>query len=493
MSLVQILPKTHMLQGIVAADNWTVAKAISEFVDNSFGSAAGDADVVGITFGSDFIAISDNGNGMQDVTALFVIGESGSFSSDVDIGRYGRGAKEACIWLGRKTMVESRHGGIRSVAHLDWQKVIDSGPDAPWPTVEVTSHKVGESISGTRIKIEGMRQKRRINIDALRTALGETYAMAIRNGKIIRLTDARKGGIAPVDVEPFYPKGWSDIQSVKGRVNGKGYSAEVGILSEVYSSHTGLRVCYGHRVIERMTVLGGRAVPARVFGYVMLDSSWKPHLSTNKTELIDSDDLEADLLEKLAVVFKAAEEYQEDWIIEGLNVHLSDVLTKSWRASDEGDQYGKRKEPKNPGTKTKKHKAPPMTVTEDGEVPVQESLELERRGLQIKKNRLGKDGVIGLVQEADNGLIVVLNQDSPLMKRAINDQMATGKNRVAAYAMIVGFLLSNHAHDQGPTWARQTFGTWVSDERSKVRDSVLTWWSTLATKPLWSAKIEEQA
>jgi hypothetical protein len=348
---------------------------------------------------------------------------------------------------------------------------------------------MGDSVTGTRIRIDGIRKGRNVKrLDTLAAYLGETYAMAIQNGKVIRLKRAHKGQIETMDVESFYPRGWSDIVKIKGNVGGKKYTAEVGILSEVVSNYSGIRVCYGHRVVEKKTKLFGDAIPARIFGYVMLDTSWKGHLSKNKTEIIDAEDLEQDLAHRLENLFKMARKFEEDLIIEGLNVHLSDVLTRSWRASEDGNERGNRKEPTNDGTRTRKHPSPPMVPEKNGNVPIQEKMELERKGLDLKVSRLGADGVMGMVQESDSGLTVILNEDSPLLGRALRDQTTAGKSRVAAYAAIIGQFLAKHAHEQGPRWARQIFvNAGISDEKDRVWDSVLIWWSNVATRPIWES------
>jgi len=486
----QITPKTHLLYSIVNADGWSVNKAISEFVDNAFAVNAGNADAIFITFSDSFISIDDNGQGLKHISALFTLGESGSYGHRSDIGMYGMGAKESSVWLGHRLLVETRRDGVRHVAKIDWQQLFAAGPDAEWPKLEPDVNKVSSDVTGTRIRIEGIRKGRNITrLETLAAYLGETYAIAIQSGKVIRLKRAHKGQIETMDVEPFYPRGWSDIIKIRGSVEGKKYTAEVGILSEVVSNHSGIRFCYGHRVVEKKTKLVGDAIPARIFGYVMLDTSWKDHLSKNKTEIIDAEELERDVASRLEDLFKMARKYEEDLIIEGLNVHLSDILTKSWRESVEGVEYGKRREPENPGTRTRKHPSPPMTPVPDGDVPVQEEMELERRGLNMKINKLGADGVMGMVEESDSGLTVILNEDSPLMGRALRDQTTAGKSRIAAYATIVGQLVAKHAHEQGPRWARRIFvNAGISEEKERVWDSVLIWWSNVATRPIWEGE-----
>lgn len=487
---VQILPKTHILQGIVAADNWTPAKAISEFVDNSFGDAAGNADLVVITICKNSIYIDDNGDGMESVASLFILGQSGSFASTSDIGRYGRGAKEACIWLGEHTFVETFKGHKKTSCDVDWQRLINQGPDAPWPTIVPYSEIVKECEIGTHIMISGLRRKQSIKMDALARALGETYAMAIRAGKVIRLVDARRTSCVEVDVEPYQPDGWSDIVTFEGCVDGKAYRAEVGVLSDVYSSHTGIRLCYGHRIVERKTQIAGRGIPARIFGYVMLSNGWKENLATNKTQIIDSESLEADILAKCADVFSLAQEYQEDVVIEGLNVQLSSVLTDSFRKDDDGDEEGTRKPPKFRKSRSKKkHPCPPGVLKTGGVVKLRkDDQKNDMRGLRIKTDRLGEKGRVGVVQEDASGLTISINKDSPLVRKAISDQQGRGRPYTAGYVMMIGFVLAAHAEEQGIKWAEKWFKKKIEQEdgtRLRVSDAIMVWWSCEATRPIW--------
>lgn len=97
--------------------NFKLQAALLELIDNSIDAMARQ---VSIRERDNNLYIEDNGNGFEDVSRAFDIGESGKVGQ---IGRYGVGLKDASVKYSRKTTISSRG---RS-ASCDWDDAMQHG------------------------------------------------------------------------------------------------------------------------------------------------------------------------------------------------------------------------------------------------------------------------------------------------------------------------------------------------------------------------------
>ena len=114
-------PRPSMLRGM-QAQKWSVAGALSELVDNSFGPGRGNAAKVVITYSpkARTITVLDNGQGMEAIGRLFQLG-SAPVRAPGDIGNYGFGGSFAVLWLARQVNIWTLAGAppSRSVARAE--------------------------------------------------------------------------------------------------------------------------------------------------------------------------------------------------------------------------------------------------------------------------------------------------------------------------------------------------------------------------------------
>ena len=284
----RLIPTPYVIESLINADHWEWPKAFAEFIDNSLGEAAGGAKWVEIRITRTTAVISDDGQGIANLEQCFRLGDSSSRHSASDIGRYGVGAKHAAVWMGKQYRVatENLAGGCKAF-EVDWDAVRKG---AEWPEFQPKKiPSLGQTDTVTLIR-GFWPQRKRINLDYLARSLGETFAPALEDGKRITIVDKRPKIEKTIELAPWRPKGWSDQVRFEGSVSGRAYTAEVGILSDHYSSDSGLRICFAHRVLQKKTRLCGTALPVRLFGYVRLSDAWKDRLATNKTEVVDSED-----------------------------------------------------------------------------------------------------------------------------------------------------------------------------------------------------------
>src|SRR6185503_15919314 len=95
-----LIPKTHIIKALVNAElPERHVTALSEFIDNALGEAAGNADTVKIQFDPYMIIVEDDGRGIENMNAMFTIGDSHSRLSSRDIGQFGYGAKVGALYL----------------------------------------------------------------------------------------------------------------------------------------------------------------------------------------------------------------------------------------------------------------------------------------------------------------------------------------------------------------------------------------------------------
>ena len=480
MAVIKLQPKPYIIESLIQSDDWDWPKALSEFIDNSFGQDAGNATSVVIHLLKDEIKIIDNGLGVHALQQCFALGDSRSRHSLEDIGRFGVGAKHASVWIGKRFWVEtcSDSKTVRS-ACVNWDRVRG---ESEWPDIEGHSRVKPDGETGTAIGIKNFWPgRKRITVSAVCRQLSETFAPALEDGKSITIVDFRRSREGEViELVPWAPKGWSDRETFSASVDGRSFSAEVGILSEAYSTDTGLRICYSHRVICRMTKLAGKTMPVRMFGYIRLSSDWKDRLSTNKTQIVDSHDLEHALAEhpEIQKLMHMAEDYQYEMLISNIMPKLQMNLSKAVRLADGGDVFARRRKPVNEGTKTKKHPSPPAErETEDEGSPAMEE-DSQSSGLMIRITREGRH-IVGRIEQDEEGLSVLINKDCPACKDALDEAINGPQGYYPAIFSVIGSIFSieiARRASQSEIWLKRCFGLTRTEPGMPMAEAFMNWW-----------------
>lgn len=477
MSDIRLVPTPYVIESLINADHWDWPKGYAEFIDNSFGASAGRATKVTITIGRSETTIEDNGIGIEQLQQCFRLGDSTSRHSASDIGRYGVGAKHAAVWMGKRYYVTTVRDGACKMFHVDWDAVRRG---KQWPEYKPAQRKVKAS-NGTKTTIKGFwPQRKRLTLDFLVRSLSETFAPALEDGKTIMIIDKRpRSGPVTKALEPWKPKGWSDCVAFKGEVGGRSYTAEIGILSDHYSSDSGLRICFAHRVLNRITRLDGHALPVRIFGYVRLSDQWKDRLATNKTEIVDAEDLEKHLFERPEVqrLIAEAEEYQQEILLEGIVPRVELFFNEAIRRADDGAERLKGTRSGTRRTTPKPPQEPPeVKDDEPGEEPGEKISEPDKgTGLRIKIQPLGAK-TIGQVEESDDALTVVINKDCPLCKDALNEATAHPQGHYPALFSVIGSILSIHARQHGDAWLRGRLRIGMPETNITDVERFFNWW-----------------
>lgn len=309
------IPKTHLLQTLKHS-GMSQKVAIAEFIDNSFGEAAGAASTFTlIQQGSKKLIFLDDGGGISDVNLLFILGGSDSSNSDVDIGRFGSGSKFGALTFGTKVTVETIYNNVYHKYTVDWdyQEFVEQD----WPVayegagLPVSKAPAVMNGCGSMITIEDLKPKPRLtSFPSLSDDMGLMFAMALKSGKTINLIKSKgkklsiasliKGKLIKVS-SLFDTLSLDFINNFKGVVNSKTYTMQAGVLEEYKPKYSGIHIYFGGRTIAHLTKLNNIPLPSLLFAFIALDSfGWKHSLNYNKTSIVeDGVELESAILNQL--------------------------------------------------------------------------------------------------------------------------------------------------------------------------------------------------
>jgi hypothetical protein len=343
-------PTPRILLGL-KNQSWTVAGAVSELVDNSFGSGRGNAKNVWITWNKKnrVMEVLDDGVGMDSITRLFQLGNTIGRSVK-DIGEYGSGGTMALLWLADKVNVWTLSDGKVASASRDWIDEIKkdqfSPVDADWykATVSNTPTDLLKLRHGTLIRLT-FPPKRHVTESNVRRELARTYGPALRHGKTISWrTVSRRATEDIVLTDPVAriarPKRLSVVIDVDGSIMSA--SGVAGIVKGQSITDSAITVSFGPRVIkitrECFASPDGESSYAGigVVGYIELDDGWQPYLSLTKTA-VDDDRLWSALMsalyEQLLPLLEKTQEDKEYLLLEDIALDLQQVLNKKIRAT----------------------------------------------------------------------------------------------------------------------------------------------------------------
>jgi hypothetical protein len=354
--MTTLAPTTAILQTAIQS-GMTHIDAVSEFVDNSFGPSAGDADLMTIIDASDGTMFVDQGKGVSDINLLFRLGDGNSRKSTNDIGRFGVGSKFGALTFGTNVTVMTVHEGVFHQFNVDWGYVLESGK---WPEAYkgkgMSASKAPKMIreGGTIIIVKDLHKGRQRPADKTYVKrLGLRFMPALLLGKNIQvyrassIAQAQQGSFkAALDIRQefkvFMDKKIRRTEEHLISVNGKTANAMFGEVPDGDSTLTGIHITYGGRVIKSLDKLGKDRLPSKLFGRVDLGNTWKTSLSYNKTEITsDAEALEAEILRVAQKIIGRLANDEQSHITEKLAAEISNMIDakfgKMLKNAREGD------------------------------------------------------------------------------------------------------------------------------------------------------------
>jgi hypothetical protein len=310
--------------------------AISELVDNSLGSGRGDSGQVHVTYNKGRLTVLDNGRGMDDVLDLFEYG-AGAGLLEGDIGKYGFGGTSALPWLAdfkKDVAIYSlRDGKVTNTKvcfdKLSQQKTWEASSIGPRPVTSTNCpDELRELGHGTLIVLECKRNFYKDNVVA---ALRDTYAPALRNGKIITV----KYNTTKLETLRAPRLAHGMPLSISFAHQGREFTAEGVVVSDanIPLSKSNVAIGFGHRVIFRTTdcyshgdlSYSGQGVAVAL----TLTGSWQDVLTSTKNEIAD-DAVRAKLMSALFGELEAtlvyAEAQSEHLMLADLGANLGAML-----------------------------------------------------------------------------------------------------------------------------------------------------------------------
>jgi len=353
----QNIPASHIIQQYLTSG---ISKkvAVAEFIDNSFGQAAGNATDFKVIQAKDSIAFVDNGEGIKNIDLMFQLGGSDSQYSSSDIGSFGVGSKNGAMSLGSVVTVHTIVNGEYRKHTTDWAEChannhfpyFHNGEVLPISKAPRYMQGVGTSIVVSKLKSQHV-----LGIHAvLAEDIGLMFSESLFKGKNIEILKIKShfitiGSIIGADVIKVQPAlteiALEDETVSCGEVDGKKYSVMAGKLVDGKSKYAGIHVSFGGRIITKLT---GVLVPPKLFAMVTLRPSWKELLNFNKTVITgydgDGRDIKDLLMEsvtnELAILIKKlnaeAVMFNEGLFLKDINLKLADGLGALFSGGDNG-------------------------------------------------------------------------------------------------------------------------------------------------------------
>lgn len=293
MQTTTTIPTPRILLGI-RSKKWTVAEALAELIDNSFGEGRGNARNIDVKIDRRrrVVTLIDDGVGTEDISSLFTLGKGAREGGD-DIGRYGMGGSEALLWLADKVTVCTLRDGRCSGATVNWTTQINK---EEFPTIDTSWRKPSAAYvpvelmaigHGTYIRIHLHRGHRLPNDgsqrSALRSPISRLFAPGLRSGRHIIWNDE--------ELQPYSPGLGPDALSFSVAVQtdeGQALTAQVMAgACDVSLENSKLAVSYSYRVVEETRDGFGNYQGGGVAGSITLGEEWRRYLTTTKDGFAD--------------------------------------------------------------------------------------------------------------------------------------------------------------------------------------------------------------
>src|SRR5215831_1043028 len=200
--LFNVTPKPTGLRS-VQNENWNMAGALSELLDNSFGPARGNASSVKIFHDpkARIVSVLDDGRGTDAIGRLFQHGNTIGRAIG-DIGLYGAGGTKAILWMASHVQIWTLRDGMVQHDSVEWKEWMEAesfaelGVSDDWKraTLANTPEELLVCGHGTFIKLH-LPPRRRFHVHHVIAQLSRTYSTGFRRGKRITWVDVRRNDV----------------------------------------------------------------------------------------------------------------------------------------------------------------------------------------------------------------------------------------------------------------------------------------------------------
>jgi len=481
-------PSPRFLRSLRSQD-WNASGALSELVDNSFGSARGDAARVWIRWdkGARTFEVLDNGVGMNNLTDLFKLGSIPARGAR-DIGEFGAGGTLALLWLGKRVNVWTLRDGMVSISGtVDWDDLIrkEEYPrvDSDWyPATEAnTPQRLLDLGSGTLIRIQLPRGRKPWDHN-IRRDLARNYGPALRHGRRITWETVNvRGDFDKIELsERVHSLSHPKHLLVNIEINGElllTASGRAAVVPDLPLSESSIAVCFGHRVLRStrdcyrsLDGSGPSYDGIGVTGYVDLDDGWQPFLLTTKTGIADDRIWEAlmgELYSQLSPLLDRVQRQREYVLLEGISLDLEKIFNKNLSSMVEGPVT--HPDPEGDSRTGKLRKGP--EAEHEPREPATPEPEKKEGALQLEIVQVGEEdtgGSLVVVELIGKGsLSCFVNSDHELVRRALIERPP---NRTALHLLIVERIAEQVRHFH-PELLRRMFHKDVLEKIDGTKDS----------------------
>jgi hypothetical protein len=436
---------------------WTVAGALSELVDNSFGPGRGNARRVHITHDTRHrtITVLDNGVGMESIGRLFQLGNTIGRTPG-DIGLYGAGGTMALLWLATRVEVWTLRDGRVSHDEVRWSEYFkaDTFPmiDDRWheSTLSNTPAELLNVTHGTLIRLH-LLPARTFHAPNIRKALAQTYAPALRQRRELMWTTKGKGGL---DTEPIVDP-LTVLENASKRVRfdltvevaGEHLSVHgvVGLVEDLPHAQSVVAIGFGPRVITTTRDCYSSADRTERFpgtgitGWLDLGEGWQPYLATTKDAMNDQpawDVLMGHVFTRIRPLLQESQHEKLTLELNDITLMLESVLDGQAHVEiSTREDERERVEPNEPRPGPRPPRPKPDTPAEPGEDKITDQPAAARIDIQqLDDHQMG--GVLCKAVTRDLDTVEVLvNRDHTLIQEALQAQPI---NRRLLNFMVVG-------------------------------------------------------
>jgi Histidine kinase-, DNA gyrase B-, and HSP90-like ATPase len=206
--LFNVTPKPAGLRS-VQNENWNMAGALSEILDNAFGPARGNASSVRIFYDAKtrILSVLDNGQGMDAIGRLFQHGNTIGRAIG-DIGFYGAGGTKAILWMASHVQIWTLRNGMVQHDSVEWKEWMEAesfaelGVNNDWKRAALANTPEALFVlgQGTFIKLQ-LLPRRRFHVHHVIAQLSKTYSTGLRRGKRISWVNVRRNEV--LDEKPL--------------------------------------------------------------------------------------------------------------------------------------------------------------------------------------------------------------------------------------------------------------------------------------------------
>lgn len=441
----------------------SLKEALSELIDNSLDQKACN---IAITWTKDTVAIRDDGNGCNELSAMLQYGHH-RHCETTKLGRYGVGLKDVALWISTVTQIASTVDGILHFVSVNWEsqgakQSMDECKVKPMPPVSASPAlcKIYDVPVDHGTCIKFIKTHRRIpnteTLDSLVDGLSYRYYPAIADGTTIKFTV--NGRTKKVDRWRL-PELSERIEKTVELSGGKSYHLIAGLTEGWYNHHKAFSIAYKWRILESTDKPAKGMATKRFFAYVLLDGNWT--LTTHKETIsrhADQQELYDSLFDECEYLLDKAES-------ESKVVFLNDITEKVKTNLDEmlggiGFQKVKEKRPWKPGNKgtrvptgtnpprsnsTNFDPSEPGSVNNPDEKPKRPRNTKRPRGINIYWENFGTDEEIG---KADiDAFKIDFNLDHPSVQNARENDDSSTLMLLASFLIATDIAAKEHFFD----------------------------------------------